>query len=141
MRIIIKQVDPRDAQVAQELSRLQKLCLPGDTPLTGETGTWWIAYYGKNAVAFASIANSCQWELTGYLNRAGVMRLFRGKGLQKRLIRVRVNYAISVGLTHLVSDTRNNPASSNSLISQKFKIYEPLKPWGWDDAIYWIRKL
>ena len=141
MRIVIKQVDPRIAQVAQDIRRLQKCCLPGDKPYDMRKGTWWLAYYNKTAVAFAAMVHSSRWENTGYLCRSGVMRLFRGKGIQKRLINVRARYARSVGYTHLISDTCDNPASSNSLISQKFKIYKPSKPWGWDDAIYWIRKL
>ena len=141
MRITIKRVDPKNMRVAQDIRRLQKMCLPGDRPYDMRKGTWWLAYQDKTAIAFAAMAHSAQWVSTGYLCRAGVMRLFRGKGLQKRLISVRERYARCVGYTHLITDTRDNPASSNSLIARGFKIYQPTKPWGWSNAIYWIKKL
>ena len=95
----------------------------------------------KTPVGFAAMVPSSQWDGTGYLCRAGVVELFQGRGIQKKLIRARAQYAKSLRWTHLVSDTHRNPASANSLIRCGFKMYEPQYPWGARETLYWIRKL
>lgn len=104
-------------------------------------GYWWIAYIDKTPIGFAGLVPSSQWQQAGYLCRAGVIELFQGQGIQKKLIRVRAQYARSLGWTHLVSDTYDNPASANSLIRCGFKMYDPSSPWGARGTLYWIRKL
>jgi GNAT superfamily N-acetyltransferase len=78
---------------------------------------------------------------TGYLCRAGVLESHRGRGLQKRLIRVRERKARKLGWTHVVTDTYENPASANSLIKCGFRSYLPRNPWGAKGVAYWIKRL
>jgi ribosomal protein S18 acetylase RimI-like enzyme len=122
---------------------LQLTCLPGDTPEIPEKSWWWLAVdSGGNAVGFAGMRPSDSWQKTVYLCRAGVLSEYRGKGIQKRLIRVRLAKARSFGNTHAVTDcTTENPASARSLIAAGFKPYWPQSPWALDNSIYWIRKL
>lgn len=142
MQIIsIRAVDTRDPDVVATLLQLQKKCLPYDTPYDVSRGHWWIAYDGYLAVGFAGIVRSISWFDCGYLCRAGVLPEYRGKGLQKKLIRVREAKAKKLGWRWLITDTRDNPASSNSLISTGFKLYNPTVPWGFKDALYWRKKL
>jgi GNAT superfamily N-acetyltransferase len=82
-----------------------------------------------------------RWIDTGYLCRAGVLSGYRGHGIQKKLIRARIRQAKALGWNWLVTDTYLNPASSNSLIATGFKLFEPSKPWGATQTLYWRKKL
>jgi GNAT superfamily N-acetyltransferase len=123
---------------------LQLLCLPSDDPETPKEGSWWwlaIDEDGK-AVGFAGMRPSDRWQQTMYLCRAGVLPEYRGQGIQKRLIRVRLIKARSLGNTHAITDcTTENPASARSLIAAGFRPYWPQIPWALPHSIYWIRKL
>ena len=123
---------------------LQLLCLPSDDPETPKEGSWWwlaIDEDGK-AVGFAGMRPSDRWQQTMYLCRAGVLPEYRGQGIQKRLISVRLIKARSLGNTHAITDcTTENPASARSLIAAGFRPYWPQIPWALPHSIYWIRKL
>lgn len=142
VKYTIRQVNTRDPEISALLVRMQRDCLPGDTPLPPHTGYWWIAYSetGEPA-AFASMKASMRWSETGYLSRSGVLLHHRGRGLQKRLIRVRARKAKEIGWLWLLSDTSENPESSNSLISCGFRMYEPREPYGLKTSIYWRKEL
>jgi GNAT superfamily N-acetyltransferase len=130
------------ARYANELRRVQRACLPHDRPLRSDDGYWWLAWAEDGTVAgFASMHPSVRWLGTGFLSRAGVVLHCQGFGLQKRLIRARERYARRLGWEWLVSDTTENPASSNSLISCGFKIYDPTWPYRVKETIYWRKKL
>ena len=138
----IKRIDVRCPEIQSKLDALQKKCLPGDAPSDTTTGWWWIVYDALNLpCAFAGLVPSIRWRDTGYLCRAGVISSHRGQGLQKRLIRARVRQAKALGWNWLITDTYENPASSNSLIACGFKLFEPTKPWGADKTLYWRKKL
>ena len=141
MHVVIRRVDPSRNEVRADLDRLQKVCLPSDQPCDVDEGAWWLAYYNDMAVGFAGVIKSSQWHGTGYMCRAGVMYVARGKGIQKRLIKARMAYGKKAGWTHLVTDTRDNPQSANSLIACGFKMYEPRNPWAYKESCYWIKKL
>lgn len=126
---------------ASVLRALQRQALPEDKPVATHAGWWWLAFDGKEPVAFAGLSPSSQWHATGYLCRAGVLESHRGKGLQKRLIQVRAAHARRLGWQWLVTDTRRNPASANSLIACGFRMYEPSNPWSFRDAVYWRLRL
>jgi len=106
-----------------------------------EIGYWWLTWLADECVGYAGLRASRQWAETGYLCRAAVAPKHRGNGLQKRMIRARLAHAKRIGWTHCVTDTVENPASSNSLIATGFKLYEPAKPWAFKNSLYWIRKL
>jgi len=142
MRYKVTQVDLGclDSQLA--LARLQKQCLPYDTPSDTTSGYWWLIYpQGDVPVGFAGLVPSLRWGDCGYLCRAGVLPSHRGQGLQKKLIQARVKQARKLGWSWLVTDTYNNPASANSLISTGFKMFGPSKPWGATGTLYWRYKL
>jgi GNAT superfamily N-acetyltransferase len=141
-KFTIKKVDIRIPSVQTTLIFLQKKILPEDIPYQPDRGHWWVAYAqdGK-PVGFAGLVRSIKWTDTGYLCRAGVAPGYTGHGLQKRLILARIRKAKELGWNWLITDTTNNPASSNSLINAGFKIYEPYSPWSFKNAIYWKRKV
>lgn len=117
-------------------------CFPHDSAYLPGRGHWWLAHTkDKQLAGFAGLQESSQWSDTGYLVRAGVLPEYRGNGLQKRLIRVRIAAARRLGWKYVITDTRLNPESANSLISCGFRMYLPRKPWSFKDACYWRIKL
>ena len=142
MSVKVKKVDVRDADVAKTLLYLQKKCLPGDDPYDIKKGHWWIAYDEQLLpVGFAGLVRSYSFSDCGYLCRAGVLKEHRGKGIQKKLIRVRETQAKKLGWNWLISDTTDNHPSSNSLISCGFKLYDPSNPLGYKHTLYWRKRL
>lgn len=138
----IKRVDIRCSKTQSKLSVLQKKCLPFDKPFDTNYGYWWTVTDAlDNHCAFAGLVSSVRWSDCGYLCRAGVLPSHRGHGLQKKLIRVRIRQAKALGWNWLITDTYENPASSNSLIACGFKLFEPSNPWGADKTLYWRLKL
>ena len=138
----IKRANLQSAEAQNVLSALQLICLPYDKPYPTNTGWWWIATNNDcEPIGFAGVVPSMRWADTGYFCRAGVVPDARGKGLQKRLIRVRIRQAKVNGWRWLITDTNENPASSNSLINTGFKLFEPSNPWGADNTLYWRLKL
>lgn len=137
MKISIRNVDPSKAAIATTLKYLQKKCLPYDEPYDTAQGWWWIAYDEGKPVGFAGLVRAISWFDCGYFCRAGVLSNYRGQGIQKALIQARLRKAKKVGYRWVITDTRDNNPSANSLISQGFKIYSPTKPWGYDDTLYW----
>jgi GNAT superfamily N-acetyltransferase len=138
---MLKRVDIRKESVQLRLSALQKICLPHDQPIDTNFGSWWIASQDGSDIGFAGLVRSVSWIDCGYLCRAGVVPSHRGQGLQKKFIRVRIRQAKALGWKWLVSDTTENPASANSLISCGFKMFEPSKPWAFKNSLYWRKKL
>lgn len=103
---------------------------------------WWIIYYEAEPVGFASISPSRTYPNIGvYLSSAGVLNSHRGKGLQKRLIRVRLRYARTLGKKWAISETVENPVSANNLITCGFRSFQPENPWSYRNAHYWRCKL
>jgi GNAT superfamily N-acetyltransferase len=141
MKILIRNVDPNKKGTATTLTYLQKKCLPYDQPYDTSQGWWWIAYDQGKPVAFAGLVRSISWGDCGYLCRAGVISLYRGKGIQKKLIAVRAKKAKKLGYKWLVSDTRDNHPSANSLAKAGFRMFTPTNPWGYNDTLYWRKRL
>ena len=131
------ELTPPNIMVVHDLDRI---CLPADRPFFPQKGTWWLAEVDGQVAGFGGVSPSSRWKDCGYLERSGVLPEFRGHGLQKRLIRVRIAHAKRTGLNWLVTDTRDNPASSNSLIACGFRLYRPSVPWALKDSLYWRLK-
>jgi GNAT superfamily N-acetyltransferase len=138
----IKAVNGADPEVASLLRWLQLATMPRDDPYDTGNGFWWVAYEGTEPIGFAGMVRSFRWSDAGYLCRAGVVRAYRGKGLQKRLIKVRERKARRLGWNWLITDTASyNVASSNSLLACGFKLFRPSNPWGHEDGLYWRKEL
>lgn len=137
----IRLIDPQVERNAALLRWLQLSILPNDAPASIDEGYWWVASIEESPVGFASMRPSTRWSDAVYLCRAGVIPSMRGQGLQKRLIRVRINKARALGYRWLITDTFNNPASANSLIGCGFKMFTPSIPWAADGACYWKKEI
>ena len=139
--MIIKKISTKAVGMDKLLRKMQRECLQGSPVADPKLGHWWLVYDNDTPIAFASMVPSFRWDKTGYLNRSGVIESYRGKGLQKKLIKVRESYAKRIGYDFLISDTRFNPPSANSLIACGFKTYTPKYPWGFATSIYWRKNL
>jgi len=138
---MLKRIDIRKQSSQDKLSALQKICLPFDQPYDTNFGSWWIATANGVDIGFAGLVRTVSWTDCGYLCRAGVVPAARGQGLQKQFIRVRIRQAKALGWKWVITDTTDNPASANSLIATGFKLFQPTKPWGFKNTLYWRRKL
>lgn len=121
------------------IRELDKICLPRCSWYP--TDYVWGLWLGEKLVGYTCFIESWQEKNCGYLSRSGILPKFRGTGLHKRLIRVRLSAARKVGCTVVVTDTRQNPASVNNLIACGFQMYQPKKPWGFVDSWYWRKTL
>lgn len=123
---------------------LDEICFPHDDRVNVIDSLWWIVWQGEEAVAYAGL-RPCQVEHNaglGFLCRVGVVPEHRGRGLQKRLIRVREAAAKAIGLEELVSYCVPwNCASLNSLVACGYKFYRPATKWGGAGAVYLHKKL
>lgn len=138
MKFTIRQIDIRKPEDCTVIMYLQSKCLPGDTPMEVDHGHWWIVYTEEGKpVGFAGLTRSAQWSNAGYMCRAGVLTAYQGHGLQKRLIQARVRKARTLKWRWLLTDTTDNPASSNSLIALGFRLYIPSIPWAFKNSLYW----
>ena len=139
---IIRKVDIRNSSHVSVIKHLQKEILPSDNLYKPDHGHWWVAYTeAEKPVAFGGLVRSMVWTDTGYLCRSGVLDEYTGHGLQKRLIQARIKQAKKLGWNWVITDTTDNPASANSLITSGFKIYTPGNPWSFRNAIYWKYKI
>ena len=112
----------------------------GKATVPALNGYWWLIMHKGRPVAFAGLEHSRFYKSTGYLCRAGVTWAHQGKGLQKRLIRVRLAKARRLGWAWAVSDTLpTNHPSANSLIRCGFKLFKPRRGWGTRGTLYWGR--
>lgn len=73
--------------------------------------------------------------------RAWVKRIHRGKGLQKKLIDIRLRAAkknSSVAITYTIKE---NCPSINNLVSKGFRIYLPEYAYGGKEMLYWKKTI
>jgi GNAT superfamily N-acetyltransferase len=112
-----------------------------DTVLSPKNGWWWIAYCDGRLAGFAAMMQSSKIPEAVYLARAGTLEAFRGRGLQKKLIRERLKFAKDLGMTQAITDTTDNVASANALIATGFRLFDPDDPWGLPNTLYWRKSI
>jgi len=122
------------------IGRLHSELFPNDDMPDWSLGTWWVMFNKDVPIAFAGIQRSHRWSDSGYLVRAGVMPAERGKGFQKRLIKIREAYAKKQGWKWCITATLDI-RSANNLINCGYHLYKPKNPWLIDGALYWRKQL
>lgn len=135
---VIREVSGR---FLREITGFQHLLFPNDDLVDSGKGFWWLAFSKGHPVAFAGMNIVTSSPDMAFLCRAGVLPDHRGHGLQRRLIRVRVNKAKRLGLSNVISTTYDNPRSANNLLAEGFRLYQPESPWGAEGTNYWIKNL
>ena len=138
----LKAVDPLDLDIAEEIRKMHVVCFPFEySKFLTDFGFWWIGYDKDEPACFAGLWKSTNYDNAGYLCRSGVMPAYRGKGLQRRLVRVREKKARSLGWNLLLSDTNDVPASTNNLIRCGYRTFTPPTRWALPSAVYWRKEI
>jgi GNAT superfamily N-acetyltransferase len=141
-------IQVRRARSAREIARCKQLheATFEGSPLPQPSSVWWVAVAAGEIVGFAS-ARLLE-DSNALLNSAGVLRSWRGQGIQKRLIRARVRWAQRAGARRAVTYTMpHNAPSANSLIRCGFRHFTPAVPWFRccgqceESVVYWAREL
>lgn len=128
----------------ETISALAKLCSPGDETFFPDTsrGDWWLAYATDVAIGFAGLRDSTVDAEAAFLCLAGVHPAFRGHGLQRRLINVRVRRARALGKLRATSWTATwNVHSANNLLRAGFALYTPTLKFDDTDVNYWKKEI
>lgn len=101
---------------------------------------WWVFLDERGKIA--AYCGSIYSEGICILIRAWVKKQYRGKGLQKKLIKTRIKSAINNGCHIVITyTTKDNYPSSNNLISQGFKLYLPEYIYGGGEMLYWSKQI
>lgn len=135
----IKEADNDDVETLKALHTLTfGLTAPEDC---FDYGKWWVVTYKREPIAFAGITPSTLGDGIGYLKRSGVLPDHRGRGLQRRLLRVREQYAASQGWHRAVTDTTENVPSANNMIRAGYILFDPKPRWAFEHSLYWTKTI
>lgn len=138
----IRIVDTSDDDIADTLSDLHQLTFFDAAVIPQfESGAWWLAYHGDDAVAFAGVLPSTHVRNGGYFSRVGVLQRHWGRGLQRRLMSVVEAKGRRIGWDSIVSDTTDNLVSANNFVQAGYRLFEPQTPWAWSHTLYWRKWL
>ncbi len=109
-----------------------------EAAIASRSKTWWIAYVDGRIAGYAGLKIYKEGtRKVGYLCRAGVLKEFRGQGIQKALINVRDREARRQKVDICISYVANwNHASANNLIRNGYELYAPEYRYGLKDALY-----
>jgi GNAT superfamily N-acetyltransferase len=109
---------------------------------------WWLAKVGTDVVGCCGVRALRQWshepgwENTAFLSRAVVLPEAQGRRYQRRMIRVRANWARRKGYKRVVTYVgATNVASNRSLVHEGFLPYNPGAHWAGDGVVYWEKVL
>lgn len=145
MRYVIAKTPLTDA-ARRTIARLDRQCFPADTPEPLDNRTWWLVYAivrgarDRTPIGYAGFKES-SYPGHVFFCRAGILPKHRGRGLHKRLIKVRTQYARRCGYLGVVTYTsRDNTMSANSLIKCGFKLYTPTVEYAGEAALYMIKE-
>jgi RimJ/RimL family protein N-acetyltransferase len=122
-----------------ELVELHKQTFPFDSEPRWEDADWWIAYDGDKPIGFCG---GQRWpDQCYYLVRAGVLASHRGRGLQRRMVLVRIRRAANLGCRAVWTYCTADNLRSANVLKRYFKLACPQRRWGGKSCLYWHRKL
>lgn len=136
------QVTFRRTTDVQALRALHALILPSDdTPALNPNVAAWLGWSAQTPVAFCT-ARYWRDECAVFLERAGVLPIANGNGLQRRMIRLRERWAQQQGAECVLTYVEaRNYASLVNLLRCGFRFYEPAQPWGIEGGHYFRKEL
>jgi hypothetical protein len=100
---------------------------------------WWVILDKKKTII--AYCGSIYTQGICIFNRAWVDKRFRGLGIHKKLIKIRLNAAKDSCYVAITYTTKDNYPSANNLISCKFKFYFPEYAYGGDEMLYFHKDL
>jgi GNAT superfamily N-acetyltransferase len=137
---MIAQVPGNNIDIQRWIRWMDAEVFPDDKPVTFNGSTWFIAWngdvaFGTEPMGYAAwrphypmeTVGELHWpEPQGFLYRAGVLKKYRGRGLQKQLIERRESSMRAAGIKVAVTYTDPvSAASMRSLISCGYRPFEP----------------
>jgi GNAT superfamily N-acetyltransferase len=127
---------------AQALRALHSLILPADdVPALSANVAAWIGWSSGTPVAFCT-ARYWRKDCSVFLERAGVLPIANGKGLQRRMIKLRERWARKCGAECVLTYVEaQNYASLCNLVRCGYRFYDPAKPWGIECGHYFRKEL
>lgn len=121
------------------IKRLHETIFFGDYWEAGHA--YWVLTEGVRNIGFCA-AKKVDGGGGVFLLRAGVKSLYRGAGLQRRMIRIRERWAANEGASYCITYTMpNNWSSIVNLLKAGYKTYDPQWAWAGRDVVYWRRKV
>jgi ribosomal protein S18 acetylase RimI-like enzyme len=140
-----------DEDVVDEVREIERACLvetgreneAGPVNLTHHDPEVWLAYDGEHAVGFGVLVErpANDWCPGWFLRMSGVRPEYQGHGLQRRLIRARLEHARRHGAREVFTYTRpDNAESMRALMSCGFKPYRPENAYAGEGYVYWRRR-
>ena len=111
----------------QQILRMDSVCFPLDAPPVIAGAEWFIGWDGAKPAAY------CAWKTVehdavavGFHYRAGVLEAYRGRALQRQMLRLREARMRAQGLKVAVTYTDADAAASmRNLIAEGFRPYAP----------------
>ena len=111
----------------QQILRMDAICFPLDAPPVIAGAEWFIGWDGSKVAAY------CAWKTlehdgmaVGFNYRAGVLEEYRGRALQRQMVRLREARMRAQGLKVAVTYTDADAAASmRNLIAEGFRPYAP----------------
>lgn len=117
---------------------LHTLCFPGDDWEEGDA--YWILRDELEPKGFCA-ARKVPLENVVFLVRAGILPSARGAGLQRRMIRTRIQWARKEGCAAAITYTGYNSYDSIvNLLRCGFRFYAPEYAWAGRNYHYFIRE-
>jgi len=123
------------------IQALHNLIFPNDELIapTAMSMMWVGEDESGTPVAFCT-ARKLRWENAVFLERAGVLPLASGLGLQRRMIRLRERWAREIDATTCLTYTMlKNYASIVNLLRCGYRFYSPHSKWVGDRVHYFRR--
>jgi GNAT superfamily N-acetyltransferase len=136
------QVSFRRTTDVQALRAMHSLILPSDeVPALNPNVAAWLGWAKGTPVAFCT-ARYWRSEGSVFLERAGVLPIAQGNGLQRRMIRLREKWAKQQGAECVLTyvEARNYESLVN-LLRCRYRLYEPANPWGIEGGHYFRKEL
>ena len=134
----------RQTKNFETIKCLHSELLPGVEFETPENGNvYWLVRDGTGRLAgFCSVRPTSTDPGAVFMSRAGVLPHARKRGLHRRLIRVRLNWARRNGYQQAITyTTPDNIQSAVNLLKCGFMLYAPEYPWAGREMLYFTRNL
>lgn len=121
------------------IKEMDSICFPEDNPFLFGLPRyhWWFAYHDECPIAYAAGGKTKGYY---FLARVGVLPEWRGKKIQKLLIKERIRKAIDLDVKGIYTYTsKDNEPSIKNLKSCGFKVWNnPPKSINEKDFIHWF---
>lgn len=123
------------------MRELHEKTLPGDEFYLHSGNHYWSIINSNGNYCGFCMATDIGHNMV-FLSRAGVLKRYRGKGLHKRMIRIREAFAKRNGFKILITyTTKDNYSSFSHLIKEGYKIYEPEYAYAGPNVFYFIKEI